>query len=157
MTIITCCSISIWLRKSPDHKQLKKRPILNQSEGIWQLVVKAIVVRKSLGQQCLYGFKSRPKHEIINIMTKEQLIDKFARFILENSAGDKYFYPNNVKFRGHKVFSIHYSKLYNDYEIYTEEDINSEKEEMDEYCFYYFKDLFFSEINTLYLDCTRHI
>ena len=35
--------ISIWLRYSPDHKQLKKSPILNQNEGIWQLVVKTIV------------------------------------------------------------------------------------------------------------------
>ena len=29
-------------------------------------------------------------------MTKEQLIDIFARFILENSAGYKYFYPKDV-------------------------------------------------------------
>ena len=28
-------------------------------------------------------------------MTKEQLIDIFARFILENSNKDKYFYPKN--------------------------------------------------------------
>ena len=40
-------------------------------------------------------------------MTKEQLIDVFARFILENSAGDKHFYPKDVEFRGHKVFSIY--------------------------------------------------
>lgn len=60
-------------------------------------------------------------------MTKEQLIDIFARFILENSAGDKYFYPNNVEFRGHKVFSIHYTKLYDDYEIHTEAELNPEK------------------------------
>ena len=89
-------------------------------------------------------------------MTKEQLIDKFARFILENSAGDKHFYPKDVKFRGHKVFSIYYTKLYDDYEIHTEAELNTEKEEMDEDYFYHFKDLSFSEINTLYLDCTRH-
>ena len=88
-------------------------------------------------------------------MTKEQLIDIFARFILENSAGDKHFYPKDVEFRGHKVFSIHYSKLYDDYEIHAETELNTEKEEMDEDYFYYFKDLSFSEINTLYLDCTR--
>ena len=89
-------------------------------------------------------------------MTKEQLIDKFARFILENSAGDKYFYPKDVEFRGRNVFSIYYTKLYDDYEIHTEAELNTEKEEMDEDYFYYFKDLSFSEINTLYLDCTRH-
>ena len=33
---------------SPDHKQLKKRPMLNQNEGIWQLVVKTIVIRNFL-------------------------------------------------------------------------------------------------------------
>ena len=27
------------------------------------MVAKAIVARKSLGQECLYGFESRPKHE----------------------------------------------------------------------------------------------
>ena len=37
-------------------------------------------------------------------MTKEQLIDIFARFILENSAGYKYFYPKDIEFMGHKVF-----------------------------------------------------
>lgn len=37
-------------------------------------------------------------------MTKEQLIDIFVRFILENFAGDKYFYPKDVEFRGNKVF-----------------------------------------------------
>lgn len=88
-------------------------------------------------------------------MTKEQLIDIFARFILENSAGDKYFYPNNVEFRGHKVFSIHYTNLCDDYEIHTEAELNSEKEEMDEDYFYYFKDLSFSEISMLYLACSR--
>ena len=55
-------------------------------------------------------------------MTKEQLIDKFARFILENTDKDKYFYPKDVQFRSRNVFSIHYSKLYDDYEIYTEEE-----------------------------------
>lgn len=89
-------------------------------------------------------------------MTKEQLIDIFARFILENSAGDKHFYPKDVEFRGHKVFSIHYSKLYDDYEIHTEAELNTEKEEMDEDYFYYFKDLSFSEISMLYLACTRY-
>lgn len=89
-------------------------------------------------------------------MTKEQLIDIFARFILENSAGDKYFYPKDVEFRGHKVFSIHYTKLCDDYEIHTEAGLNPEKEEMDEDYFYYFKDLSFSEISMLYLACTRH-
>ena len=64
-------------------------------------------------------------------MTKEQLIDKFDRFILENSAGDKHFYPNNVEFKGHKVFSIYYTKLYDDYEIHAEAELNTEKEEMD--------------------------
>ena len=88
-------------------------------------------------------------------MTKEQLIDIFARFILENSAGDKHFYPKDVKFRGHKVFSIYYTKLYDDYEIHTEAELNTEKEEMDEDYFYYFKDLSFSEIHTLYLNCAR--
>ena len=88
-------------------------------------------------------------------MYKEQLIDIFTRFILENSDKDKYFYPKNVQFRGRNVFSIHYSKLYDDYEIYTEAELNPEKEEMDEDYFYYFKDLSFSEINTLYLDCTK--
>ena len=88
-------------------------------------------------------------------MTKDQLIDVFARFILENSDKDKYFYPKNVQFRGRNVFSIHYSKLYDDYEIYTEEELNSEKEEMDEDYFYYFKDLSFSEINMLYLACIK--
>ena len=29
-------------------------------------------------------------------MTKEQLIDIFARFILENSAEDKHFYPKKM-------------------------------------------------------------
>lgn len=89
-------------------------------------------------------------------MTKDQLIDIFARFILENSADDKHFYPKDVEFRDHKVFSIHYSKLYDDYEIYAEAELNLEKEEMDEDYFYYFKDLSFSEINTLYLDCTTN-
>lgn len=51
-------TISIWLKESPDHEQLKKRPILNQNEGIWQLVVKTIVVRKSLGQKCPCEFES---------------------------------------------------------------------------------------------------
>lgn len=88
-------------------------------------------------------------------MTKEQLIDIFARFILENSDKDKYFYPNNVEFRGHKVFSIHYTKLCDDYEIHTEAELNSEKEEIDEDYFYYFKDLSFSEISMLYLACSR--
>ena len=88
-------------------------------------------------------------------MTKEQLIDVFARFILENSDKDKYFYPKDVQFRGRNVFSIHYSKLYDDYEIHTEAELNSEKEEMDEDYFYYFKDLSFYEIHTLYLNCTR--
>ena len=88
-------------------------------------------------------------------MTKEQLIDKFARFILENSAGDKHFYPKDVKFRGHKVFSIYYTKLYDDYEIHTEAELNTEKEEMDEDYFYHFKDLSFSEISMLFLACTR--
>ena len=89
-------------------------------------------------------------------MTKEQLINIFARFILENSAGDKHFYPKDVEFRGHKVFSIYYTKLYDDYEIHTEAELNTEKEEMDEDYFYHFKDLSFSEISTLYLNCTRH-
>lgn len=84
-------------------------------------------------------------------MTKEQLIDIFARFILENSAGDKHFYPKDVEFRGHKVFSIYYTKLYDDYEIHTK----AEKEEMKEDYFYYFKDLSFSEISMLYLACSR--
>ena len=90
-------------------------------------------------------------------MTKEQLIDKFARFILENTDKDKYFYPKDVQFRSRNVFSIHYSKLYDDYEIYTteEEELNSEKEEMDEDYFYYFKDLSFSEISMLYLACSK--
>lgn len=88
-------------------------------------------------------------------MTKEQLIDIFARFILENSDKDKYFYPKDVKFRGRNVFSIYYSKLYDDYEIHTEAELNTEKEEMDEDYFYYFKDLSFYEINMLYLACTR--
>ena len=88
-------------------------------------------------------------------MTKEQLIDTFARFILENSAGDKHFYPKDVEFRDHKVFSIYYTKLYNDYEIHTEAELNTEKEEMDEDYFYHFKDLSFSEISMLYLACSR--
>lgn len=88
-------------------------------------------------------------------MTKEQLIDVFARFILENSAGDKHFYPKDVEFRGHKVFSIYYTKLYDDYEIHTEAELNTEKEEMDEDYFYHFKDLSFSEISMLFLACTR--
>ena len=37
-------------------------------------------------------------------MTKDQLIDIFARFILENSAEDKHFYPKDVEFKGNKVF-----------------------------------------------------
>lgn len=89
-------------------------------------------------------------------MTKEQLIDVFARFILENSAGDKHFYPKDVEFRGHKVFSIYYTKLYDDYEIHTEAELNTEKEEMDEDYFYHFKDLSFSEISMLFLACTKH-
>lgn len=88
-------------------------------------------------------------------MTKEQLIDVFARFILENSAGDKHFYPKDVEFRGHKVFSIYYTKLYDDYEIHTEAELNTEKEEMDEDYFYHFKDLSFSEISMLFLACTK--
>ena len=88
-------------------------------------------------------------------MTKEQLIDVFARFILENSAGDKHFYPKDVEFRGNKVFSIYYTKLYDDYEIHTEAELNTEKEEMDEDYFYHFKDLSFSEISMLFLACTR--
>ena len=87
-------------------------------------------------------------------MTKEQLIDIFSRFILENSAGDKHFYPKDVEFRGHKVFSIYYTKLYDDYEIHTEAELNTEKEEMDEDYFYHFKDLSFSEISMLFLTCT---
>ena len=35
------------VKRSPDHKQMKKSPILNQNEGIWHLVVKTIVVRIS--------------------------------------------------------------------------------------------------------------
>lgn len=89
-------------------------------------------------------------------MTKEQLIDVFARFILENSAGDKHFYPKDVEFRGHKVFSIYYTKLYDDYEIHTKAELNTEKEEMDEDYFYHFKDLSFSEISMLFLACTKH-
>ena len=88
-------------------------------------------------------------------MTKEQLIDVFARFILENSAGDKHFYPKDVEFRGHKVFSIYYTKLYDDYEIHAEAKLNTEKEEMDEDYFYHFKDLSFSEISMLFLACTK--
>ena len=89
-------------------------------------------------------------------MTKEQLIDVFARFILENSAGDKYFYPKkDVEFRGHKVFSIHYTKLYDDYEIHAEAEPNQKEEEMDEDYFYHFKDLSFSEISMLYLACSK--
>lgn len=88
-------------------------------------------------------------------MTKEQLIDVFARFILENSAGDKHFYPKDIEFRGHKVFSIYYTKLYDDYEIHTEAELNTEKEEMDEDYFYHFKDLSFSEISMLFLACTK--
>ena len=88
-------------------------------------------------------------------MTKEQLIDVFARFILENSAGDKHFYPKDVEFRGHKVFSIYYTKLYDDCEIHTEAELNTEKEEMDEDYFYHFKDLSFSEISMLFLACTK--
>ena len=88
-------------------------------------------------------------------MTKEQLIDVFARFILENSAGDKHFYPKDVEFRGHKVFSIYYTKLYDYYEIHTEAELNTEKEEMDEDYFYHFKDLSFSEISMLFLACTK--
>ena len=88
-------------------------------------------------------------------MTKEQLINIFARFILENSAGDKHFYPKkDVEFRGYKVFSIHYTKLYDDYKIHAEAELNTEKEEMDEDYFYHFKDLSFSEISMLYLACT---
>ena len=88
-------------------------------------------------------------------MTKEQLIDIFARFILANSAEDKHFYPKDVEFRGHKVFSIYYTKLYDDYEIHTEAELNTEKEEMKEDSFYHFKDLSFSEISMLFLACTR--
>ena len=89
-------------------------------------------------------------------MTKEQLIDVFARFILENSAEDKHFYPKkDVEFRGHKVFSIHYTKLYDDYEIHAEAEPNQKEEEMDEDYFYHFKDLSFSEISMLFLACTR--
>ena len=88
-------------------------------------------------------------------MTKEQSIDVFARFILENSAGDKHFYPKDVEFRGHKVFSIYYTKLYDDYEIHTKAELNTEKEEMDEDYFYHFKDLSFSEISMLFLACTK--
>lgn len=88
-------------------------------------------------------------------MTKEQLIDIFARFILENSAGDKHFYPKkDVEFRGHKVFSIYYTKLYDDYKIHAEAEPNPKEEEMDEDYFYHFKDLSFSEISMLYLACT---
>ena len=88
-------------------------------------------------------------------MTKEQLINIFARFILENSAEDKHFYPKkDVEFRGHKVFSIHYTKLYDDYEIHAEAEPNQKEEEMDEDYFYHFKDLSFSEISMLYLACT---
>lgn len=88
-------------------------------------------------------------------MTKEQLIDIFARFILENSAGDKHFYPKDVEFRGHKVFSIYYTKLYDDYEIHAKAELNTEKEEMDEDYFYHFEDLSFSEISMLFLACTK--
>lgn len=88
-------------------------------------------------------------------MTKEQLIDIFARFILENSAGDKHFYPKDVEFRGHKVFSIYYTKLYDDYEIHTKAELNTEKEETDEDYFYHFEDLSFSEISMLFLACTK--
>ena len=88
-------------------------------------------------------------------MTKEQLINIFARFILENSDKDKYFYPKNVQFRGRNVFSIHYTKLYDDYEIHTKAELNPEKEEMKEDYFYHFKDLSFSEISMLYLACSR--
>ena len=88
-------------------------------------------------------------------MTKEQLIDIFARFILENSAEDKHFYPNNVEFKGHKVFSIYYTKLYDDYEIHAEAELNLKEEEMDEDYFYHFKDLSFSEISMLYLACSK--
>ena len=89
-------------------------------------------------------------------MTKEQLIDVFARFILENSAEDKHFYPKkDVEFRGHKVFSIHYTKLYDDYEIHAEAEPNQKEEEMDEDYFYHFKDLSFSEISMLYLACSK--
>ena len=58
------CKISIRLRESPDHKQLKKSPMLNQNEGIWQLVAKTIVVRKSLGQQCPCEFESHPRYKL---------------------------------------------------------------------------------------------
>lgn len=88
-------------------------------------------------------------------MTKEQLIDIFARFILENSDKDKYFYPKDVEFRGRNVFSIHYSKLYDDYEIHAEAEPNPKEEEMKEDYFYHFKDLSFSEISMLYLACSR--
>ena len=58
-------TFQIWLRESPDHKQLKKRPMLNQNEGIWQLVVKTIVVRKSLGPKGLCEFESHLEYTFI--------------------------------------------------------------------------------------------
>ena len=89
-------------------------------------------------------------------MTKEQLINIFARFILENSAENKHIKTKkDVEFRGHKVFSIYYTKLYDDYEIHTEAELNPEKEEMKEDYFYHFKDLSFSEISMLYLACSK--
>ena len=57
------CKISIWLRYSPDHKQLP-RNIRRENQATAcdlqcrQLVVKTIVVRKSAGQKCPCGFES---------------------------------------------------------------------------------------------------
>lgn len=87
-------------------------------------------------------------------MTKEQLIDIFARFILENSAGDKYFYPKDrIKFKGHNVFSIHYTKLYDDYEIHTIVEPNYETGEIKKDYYYYFRDQSFQDLAKLYVNC----
>ena len=45
---------SAWSRNSPDYNGL--------ALGMKPACVKARVVRKSRGQQCPYGFDSRPKH-----------------------------------------------------------------------------------------------
>ena len=42
------------------------------------MVAKAIVVRKSLGQECLYGFESRPKHDIFPQVSSLQKTPLFS-------------------------------------------------------------------------------
>ena len=41
MTIITCCNISIWLRESPDHKQLRAgaNSCANKMDSIVECVI----------------------------------------------------------------------------------------------------------------------